>query len=727
MSGTNEPSAAMSGTKEPSVAMSGGRSSRGLAWRLAWAQVQAHRTYSAWITGLLVLLVGVITYVMVMGFTQVALQRDAWHLVGGDRERQAFFDVGWQDPLPDGTTMERYDADMVKRVILGSGAQDAIGLAQNVILTSPDKGLWDESASLAGAAVLGVGSFALPVVEGRAPAARGEVALAADRAAELQVGVGDTVTLYRPTYQFDTGGTFYEPVELTVVSLTTSRAFGGFDSYAAEAWFDWSEATEPGGMLFYEGTAAEGRTFGIGAVMVRWNGASPLLDPYLDYYGSDDFFLGSALPDGTAPWFMAAGVLVAAMILMSFAVGRSQAAARTQWVATARTLGARRRHIAQAIIAETLILAGAAVVAGVLLGWLVSQLLYTSARSQALYPAGSGLVSMHWSVVPIVAAVVLVVGVIISVVPAFWATRVAPVAALKPVSDVTEAELSRRVSVLWLWIPVVGAIAFLAFARTFAISLRDAGILFSLTVIVLAGGALLIESLRQTIPQVGRALARSRHPAVLTAGDLLSGRPRQAVAPALVVTCAALALTVFALAGAGLGGSESGWGRAPWQPGTWAQAWEAVVPPAARPGLVIAALALVLVMAAMFVSQRLATSSEIATRTALGLSHAHTVTAHTLQQWLPQVVGAVTGLVTGAIFMVLLEVLPGTATAERDITYGGAWDSVLDPAAVLAAFLVALVLTAILLAMGFVTSWAVAAWRGAGASASPRARSQIGG
>ncbi len=424
---------------------------------------------------------------------------------------------------------------------------------------------------------------------------------------------------------------------------------------------------------------------------------------------------------------MAAGVLVAAMILMSFAVGRSQAAARTQWVATARTLGARRRHIAQAIIAETLILAGAAVVAGVLLGWLVSQLLYTSARSQALYPAGSGLVSMHWSVVPIVAAVVLVVGVIISVVPAFWATRVAPVAALKPVSDVTEAELSRRVSVLWLWIPVVGAIAFLAFARTFAISLRDAGILFSLTVIVLAGGALLIESLRQTIPQVGRALARSRHPAVLTAGDLLSGRPRQAVAPALVVTCAALALTVFALAGAGLGGSESGWGRAPWQPGTWAQAWEAVVPPAARPGLVIAALALVLVMAAMFVSQRLATSSEIATRTALGLSHAHTVTAHTLQQWLPQVVGAVTGLVTGAIFMVLLEVLPGTATAERDITYGGAWDSVLDPAAVLAAFLVALVLTAILLAMGFVTSWAVAAWRGAGASASPRARSQIGG
>jgi len=390
-------------------------------------------------------------------------------------------------------------------------------------------------------------------------------------------------------------------------------------------------------------------------VDVHWTGDDKALDPYRDpgrIGGSPTSF---SLPHATVAWFGAAIALFVAMIVMSFAVGRSQASARTQWVATVRTMGARRAHIVAAATLEALLLAGIAIIVGTGLGVALAQAQLSLARARAGAPYGPSTISWHWAIIPVVVAAAAVVAIVVAAVPAFWAARVAPTAALKPVSDVTETELSRRVPITWLIIPfAIGAGLVELTALDFGAPVAAVAILGWIIVIV-AGFALVVEVLRNAIAVVGRALSRSRRPSLLTAGDSLATRPRQAVAPALLMTVAASLLTLWSCTQANSaieywGDVEGGF-----------KGLDAPSLDLLRSSLLgfttiatitIAALALQLVAAAIITSHRAATSHETAARRAMGLSRRGEAIALWWQQWLPQLIGAWIGFAVGLIAFV---------------------------------------------------------------------------
>lgn len=614
-----------------------------MIWRLALAQLRAHRSYFAWTVSLMTLLVAVLTYVVVAGATQAQISQQAGEMVGLHLDRAGNVTVVEEEggALHNPVTPSELSAMI-------DSTPGSMAFASTYLGVKPYDHSTGEIQSYLVLGAYGDHGLDSLLIEGRYPTTKGEVALGWSIAEEIGVNLGEAREFYKVGWNPELGETFDIPLTLTVVGITSDRAPAGYDHpYIPTALVAWDEIAS-GGVLTEQVSTSEGLGATAAWVDMRWEGASPALDPYLEYEGG--FVTGDiALPQSTGVWLVLAAALIVSMIVMSFAMGRAQAAARTGWIATARTLGATRRYIAWSTVVETFLMAAVALVTGVVAGIAAAQIHLSVAVAGSPTAFGPQTVVLHWAILPTVVASTLVVSLAIAAVPAFWASRVSPVAALKPVNDITEAEISRRVSPHWLWVPLGSGAGMIALAPVGKTHPND--FLVMLGVITASVGliGLMVEAARWAVPAVGRVLTRSSHQAVLSAGHAMTGRPRLAVAPTLISMFAAATLTLPTLITAKY--AEQTWWFLARPGGPFAKAWRVLLDEVTGTAILAVLIGIVtiqLVASAIFVSVRSSTARESATRRALGLSSASERTSQWIQQVTPQAVGAALGLVFGA-------------------------------------------------------------------------------
>lgn len=671
-----------------------------MIWALGIGQLRANRGYFLRTVSLLALLVATLTHVIVIGATQAELDKKVATIWAQDFNRHGSAVVTDASSWPYAIAVEPAQL----RELIDS-TPGSVATVQSGVRTVPiDEYTWDGvSDYLAVFAAYGARDASFLLESGRLPTAAGEIAIARDQASAMGWSLGDAVTLYAdvwvPSSDDPNGGTIGDAIEnYTLVGLLTPSSMPGFQVWAPSALVSWADVESSDGFLSRPSPRDEFGQRGT-YVNLAWDGSSPALDRFFEWDGGE-WREGVILPESSGVWFTLAGVLAAAMIIMSFAVGRSQAAARSGWIATARTLGATKRDVALATIAETVIMAGIAMVFGVGVGILAAQAQLSLAVAQSGVPFAPSTVSLHWAIIPAVASATLLVTIAIAAVPAFWAARVPPVAALKPVNDITEAELSRRVSPHWLWIPTVLGTVLVA-AASFQLA-EPMDLVFALGVVMASIGVagLAIEATRSSIPSLGRRLARSTTPSRLTAGDALVTRPRLAVAPALIALAATAAMTLFILNFAvnqRTALERDGWFAYGDQPSFseivgWSRA-------AVILAVVAGSVLIQLVAAAIFVAHRSSTRAEMATRRALGLSARH----EERSQWWRQMVPQTLGCAMGVTIAVAVFVLGQGVQRLVDPAHGTPFTSVILPG-----IGVALAGTVILLAAAAIAAWLTA-------------------
>lgn len=332
------------------------------------AQVRANRTHSLWVGGLLTLLVTILTGIVVMGATQARLSQTEARVNGVGHENVGTPTVGY------GT--EEYDADFdtpvdLAALVLSTTGHDAVAQIQGEVVRDADAALWNDSWRFA--AATGEGAW-IPIVAGRAPTAGGEIALASNEARAGGLGVGDGLTLYR--LEFDSnGGTRAVAYSFTVVGLTAANALPGYDPSVPHAFISWDEAAADDGPLTDRYTFATEDEIVSWSTSVGWTGDAPALEHATTAW-EDVAEPSISLPAAASPWLWAAALLFVAMVVMAFAVGRSQASARAQRIAAVRARGARRGTIAAAVGSGLQVAAAAAVFAlgcGAIGAWLTAR------------------------------------------------------------------------------------------------------------------------------------------------------------------------------------------------------------------------------------------------------------------------------------------------------------------------------------------------------------------
>lgn len=626
--------------------------------RLAWAQLRAQRTHSLWMGSLLTLLVAVLAATVTSGATQATLGAESADLQGWSRQF-----TGGASVVPHGehAAYDQVDFDALTEGLASSQDSDAVVIAFDSVapgVPQDEDDFWTAS-NLWAVALAGSGAR-VPLTDGRVATEPGDVVVAADVARRSRLSIGDRLTVSSIRWA-EAGSWVAVPHELRVVGIAASSSLPGYSPSLPQLYLSWAEVGEPEG-LFAVASPGPGHAPAV-ALMVAWNGPSP--DPQRAFTGNQeaDRLTGFDLPPFAAAWIGAAATLLAAMLVMSFAVGRSQAAARAQWLATARALGARRRSVAGAAAVESLVLGGSALVVGLPLGVAAAQAQLTIARALTRDPFGPAWVSLHVALVPVAAVGALVASTIVAAMPAFWATRVSPTAALTPVGDLAEAELSRRVPSAWALLPAAAGAALTWWG------VRPDGqptvAMLGRLAFAVGGFALVIEALRRAVVTIGRLLARRRHPALATAGDDLVARPRQAVAAALLVAMAVGIATWWA--GSVVYSSDGdGVSSAPHEFLSIASAYvmENLTGGVTIAVLAMGGIALQAVAAAIAVSHRVATRSEAQARGALGLSRSVTIASWWWTQWIAQAMGVVAGVVGGAVaFVATTDPVPGSGSS----------------------------------------------------------------
>lgn len=521
--------------------------------QLVREQFRSHRTYLIWTTALLTLAVAMASYAAFTAAQGVAVSSHAAASFGMDGAWNGDVMLS-EDPYADKTVTRMTPAELEEVVETanaeGAGAVALAPVSINVSALPPadrDRTA-DEVADwplYLPAAMTGQTDAAALLASGHLPAP-GEAAVSADWATSNGLGVGDTVWPYATVWPLDD-----EPpreVELgplTVSGLLRDPLSGGYGVQAHDALVNWETAAAfNDAMPDTDAPPWEESLLQHAAISAEVE--TPTLTAIIGGSWSNPFGITTAT---LAPTVLAVGaaVLVLGLIGMSFAVGRAQAQARSGWVATARVLGARRSTVAMAALLEVLGVGLVAGLAGAALGYGVVALdwaVLKSSQPDALAPAGMQVPLWTWGAMIGLGAVVAG---IIGAIPAFWAARVAPAAALKPVTPATQAEVSRRAP---FW-PAVSLWLLFTIPMLVGLHASDTRLPFmdvlSLATPVLGFGAvvtsvpLVIELTRHVVAVVARRVARATRPWAVAAGSALVGRPRQASGPASVL---ALASTV---------------------------------------------------------------------------------------------------------------------------------------------------------------------------------------
>ncbi|WP_084128644.1 FtsX-like permease family protein [Demequina sp. NBRC 110055] len=472
-------------------------------------------------------------------------------------------------------------------------------------------------------------NWAEVLVAGTAPQA-GEVVVSASVAELVGVAVGDLVDVV------DSWGGDRAATGVRVSGLSAAAASGAFVTYPATGYanwddvLDWDEATAE-----MTAESASGTTT-LASALVSWSGQSATLAPLLTdesaaQPASAAEIFRVPLDGWTGTLWITALLVGVAALAAGFAIGRSQAQARVEWVATARVLGAHRGMLLAASALEALVLGAAASAVGLLLGWLaIAGVLAIQRSAQPLADLPSSPVLL-----PVAAGFVVGLGLALAaltaVVPAFWAARVPPAAALTPVTPLAEQSVSRTVSARWLGALVITAAvcaacgSALASAGTgsIALALQWTG---QVSLVVLAAPVLL-EASRRAIPLVVSHDERSGEPWAIAAAGAMRARTRQLSLAAMIV-----GLTM-AVASGGLAWTRLDSGDAD------------QLSLAAAAGVAIAAATVsILVAVAVVATARAAGRDDEGVREALGLSPANARRAAAAELRVPVLTGATLGI-----------------------------------------------------------------------------------
>ena len=342
---------------------------------------------------------------------------------------------------------------------LGAGLRDADlvvtggGEASVPLATYDEIAALDEVATIRGeAAVTGerapdewVGGASMPpsgvtLLEGRMPAATGEVLLNPLLAEVVKVGEELTITA------LDLSGEPGEPVRLEAVGVADPGSASPVLAYAPAFFADDATLREVDPDLTYmsvlvdlapgvdEETARD-------ALLATWDQAVVQTGPeaaaarVAALTDDTDVLTGILLGFGSV-----ALVTAAIVIANTFTITLAQ---RTGELALLRAVGATRDQVRRQVVLEAVLLGLLASAVGVGVGLLAAQGLLLLAERLALdLPLGSG-VAVTWVGVLAPLLVGVVVTVLASLWPALRATRVSPLAALRPAGD--PADGSRRV------------------------------------------------------------------------------------------------------------------------------------------------------------------------------------------------------------------------------------------------------------------------------------------
>lgn len=668
-------------------------------------QARAHRSYLIWTTALLTLAIAMAAFAAFSAAQQSAVVNGVVRAYGLDGEwnRSLQLDASY----PDAEAMSRAEFDAALDAADAEGAGTAavhelsgVMLARDV--PGAEDGSWDGAIGSETTwyeppvrGVRGTVDWDVLLLAGEPPRG-GEIAINARAADFLGVDIGDTVAVVADVWRRDGAPDLLPLGRLTVSGLLRTGVHGLFEVDGAAGIVAWDDSFALLNAASAANNGGDAAAVSGGYVDAAARIATPALDAVPGWPGSP-WFGGSGANTGfLVALAITAAVLVVGLIGMAFAVGRSQAQARTQWVATARVLGARRGSIVAATLAEV---AALGLVAGVLGVGIASFALWTEwamyvpRHADALLP--SGVDTPAWTQAAFI-GVAVVVAAIMGAIPAFWAARVSPAAALKPMTPVTQAELSRRVSPAWIygiWGACLGALTWLVTLE----GGTDAWMWTVWTLVLITGVttiAALVEANRWLVTRLGQRLARSYRPWALAAGDGLLGHMRQAAVPAAVLGIASMTLagtttwTVLYSWGQNFAGDAWMWRGLP----GWPQLPEALgVPGDYSPGSTSGALlhgiaalgsaVLVLVALAAFASSALAQRSDSTARRALGLSGTSARAAAAAQFGLPLALGAVLGAAVGVAAITVtyrghawLSVPAATYTgAEIPDRVGAAW------------------------------------------------------
>lgn len=627
--------------------------------RLAREQLRSGRRYTAWSGLLLTMAIALASAAFVGASTQLTTNTLASHEYLPRLDHVAWVSW-WTDGLPeDDPELLPYAEDPT---VLAPGQAvamvDEARAAGDDALVQQYTGLWAAPIDAgAGAQTLEVVSRYPDVrwddvlIEGSAPRT-GEIVVAADVAEGLGVGVGDELRLAAP---MDRDDTIADAV--TVTGLTRPSSYGPLMSPAPTGYVTWDDGLDYAHAIegWRDVAAATGEPTQRLEATVTWTqGAAAFagLEPVGIYDLSwTDLSLGFEGWPVTA--ISAAALVAVTMIGATFAMARSQAQRRIQWVATARVLGAKRSALVSASAVEALVIAVVATATGIALGYLAVSGLVAFERWRTpgvLLPPAPTLAPVGLA---LLIGLGLVLATITAVAPAFWATRVVPSAALKPVTPFSEAQLSRNVSGRWLigltTLAVVGIVVAAAFGWYTSPDVGEQLAAFSVASLVVLGIAVTVELARLGIRRAGALVARVPQPWAVAVESALTARWRSSGAAAAIVgLTAACIVSVIALGvyNAAFGAVDS--------PGAgvyrslWDLAMMRAVPSWRLVAVAFGAFALAAVVAAAITSTaRHATAADDAVQGALGLSPRDARRAAGIEVGMPIAVGALAGTTVG--------------------------------------------------------------------------------
>ncbi|WP_084128646.1 FtsX-like permease family protein [Demequina sp. NBRC 110055] len=672
-------------------------------------QLRAQRAALAWMTMLIAAAAGFATYSWTANLTDDALAAQGAILQGRGElwDQSAVVEDHSNDELASGwgtpMTRDEIDAFVAQANAEGAGlvATETVYDAWTAPEGDADAG-WGALAQAFSGDVLWHEGLA----EGDAPGA-GEVAIPANVAAAWGVGIGDRVEVGYDAAS-DTGDYHAVGAGTRVVSgIVVDRVNWGTD-WVGET----PTAFSPGDPLLaasFEASpdyAWEGGKFA--QMEFAWERDTPATIAAFPDHG---WTWATGGPQASGATVLAA-VLAVGTVIAAVAVGRSQAQRRARWTATARALGASRSSIAAATLAEGSLVGLIGGTLGLGAGLAVAQAHLQGVLDAAAAPPDVTLAVPATTYLTAVGGGI-VLGLVITAIPAALAARVTPASALKDVAAVDEAELTRRVRV---WpVAVITAVGYIGMGVSAAFYQRsgDGWLLVFGGITLVSGFALLVEGSRRWAGWLGGWLSRRSSPAAVRAGLDLLAHPRQAAALTLL-QCVTLGVivamsTISTLTDTSPGSGSFGWFAYAPNGESFPLRWDVIsiwmVQSAVSWRLSLGVLIALQALAGAIIagSRGLAAVEEGAAR-ALGLNARAARWAEVLRFTLPQAVGAAAGAT-----LALAAAVPFVWVGAQEMYYTGHGVTLVDVAdAALLAALVATLAWAVI-AAGAAVAWAVRA------------------
>ena len=385
----------------------------------------------------------------------------------------------------------------------------------------------------------------MTLLEGRMPTADDEATV--NQALAGQVAVGDELTLTTRTAEGAPG----DPLTLTVVGVvdpgevhTLSYNEGFLAADAALRKLD-PGLSYQSAQVTVAGTATvdevrDALAEAVPGGVIR-TGSEAAAERVAGLTGQT-FVLGSVLLG-----FGAVSLATAAIVIANtFTITLAQ---RTGELALLRCVGATRGQVRRSVLLEALVLGAAASVVGVGAGIGVAQLLLSLARGTDLgIPLGTGL-EVGWLslVVPVV------VGVVITLLASWWpagrATRVSPLAALRPSGEPAAATRVSRVRVLLAVLLVVGGTVLMVLAALLRqVLIGVAGGLVSFAGVLLAAVVL--------VPVLVRLLGVAARPAGVPGRLAVAGAVRNPGRAAATSAALLVGVTLITMTSVGAASGE---------------------------------------------------------------------------------------------------------------------------------------------------------------------------